>query len=126
MRIINLEAENYKRLVAVDITPNGAIVDIVGRNAQGKSSGSRMGREGLVGGCSMTEYVHLVGAEQVERAGSRMSGAAETFSSSVGWMSEALDRENTRRDEALGRLEALVERFEKAASTLAAAVELVS
>lgn len=38
MRIINLEAENYKRLVAVDITPNGAIVDIVGRNAQGKSS----------------------------------------------------------------------------------------
>ncbi len=38
MRIINLTAENYKRLVAIDITPTGAIVDINGKNGQGKSS----------------------------------------------------------------------------------------
>lgn len=74
----------------------------------------------------MTEYVHLVGADDVRRAGAEMAGAAETFSRNVGWMSEALDRENNRRDEAIGRLEALVERFEKAAGVLAKAVELVS
>ena len=38
MRIINLKAENYKRLVAVEVTPDGNLVDIVGRNGQGKSS----------------------------------------------------------------------------------------
>lgn len=38
MRIINLKAENYKRLVAVEIKPDGSLVDIVGKNAQGKTS----------------------------------------------------------------------------------------
>lgn len=38
MHIINLTAENYKRLVAVDISPSGNIVTLSGRNAQGKSS----------------------------------------------------------------------------------------
>lgn len=38
MKIISLEAENYKRLKAVEITPDGNLVVIGGRNAQGKSS----------------------------------------------------------------------------------------
>ncbi len=38
MRIIKLTAENFKRLRAVEIEPNGAVVVVRGRNAQGKSS----------------------------------------------------------------------------------------
>lgn len=38
LQIINLHAENYKRLKAVDITPEGNVVFIGGRNAQGKTS----------------------------------------------------------------------------------------
>lgn len=38
MRIITLTAENVKRLKAVEITPDGNVVVIAGRNAQGKSS----------------------------------------------------------------------------------------
>jgi len=38
MKIINLKAENYKRLRAVNITPTDNVVPITGGNAQGKSS----------------------------------------------------------------------------------------
>ncbi|HEX9228336.1 MAG TPA: AAA family ATPase [Arthrobacter sp.] len=38
MRIINLQAENVKRLKAVEITPDGNTVILAGANAQGKSS----------------------------------------------------------------------------------------
>lgn len=38
MKIIKLEAENVKRLRAVEITPTGAVVMLTGRNEQGKSS----------------------------------------------------------------------------------------
>jgi hypothetical protein len=38
MKIISLTSENIKRLKAVDITPNGASLEVAGRNAQGKSS----------------------------------------------------------------------------------------
>ncbi|MFD4111725.1 AAA family ATPase [Streptomyces sp. NPDC058650] len=38
LQVLNLQAENYKRLRAVDITPDGNIVFIGGRNAQGKTS----------------------------------------------------------------------------------------
>lgn len=38
MRLIELRAENFKRLKAVCIRPDGALVQITGRNAQGKSS----------------------------------------------------------------------------------------
>ena len=38
MRIISLQAENIKRLKAVEITPEGDIVVIAGRNGQGKTS----------------------------------------------------------------------------------------
>jgi len=38
LHILNLHAENYKRLKAVTITPDGNLVFIGGRNAQGKTS----------------------------------------------------------------------------------------
>jgi hypothetical protein len=37
-RIIGLEAENVKRIKAVSIKPDGSVVEISGRNGQGKSS----------------------------------------------------------------------------------------
>lgn len=38
MKIVRLSAENVKRLRAVEITPTGALVEITGRNGQGKTS----------------------------------------------------------------------------------------
>lgn len=38
MRVIRLEAENFKRLRAVSITPTGNVVEITGENGSGKSS----------------------------------------------------------------------------------------
>jgi hypothetical protein len=38
MRVIHLVAENVKRLVAVDITPEGHLVEITGLNGEGKTS----------------------------------------------------------------------------------------
>src|SRR5659263_55539 len=38
MKIIKLTAENVKRLKAVEITPDGTVQVITGRNAQGKTS----------------------------------------------------------------------------------------
>lgn len=38
MHVLELKAENFKRLQAVLITPDGALVDVQGRNGQGKTS----------------------------------------------------------------------------------------
>jgi hypothetical protein len=38
MKIIRLQAEGFKRLVAVDISPEGDVVEVRGNNAEGKSS----------------------------------------------------------------------------------------
>lgn len=38
MKIIELRAERFKRLTAVDISPKGNVVEVCGRNGQGKSS----------------------------------------------------------------------------------------
>lgn len=38
MKIISLQAENIKRLVAVNIAPDGNLVQITGKNGQGKTS----------------------------------------------------------------------------------------
>jgi DNA repair exonuclease SbcCD ATPase subunit len=38
MRILNLRASNFMRLTAVEITPDGAMIDIVGKNGAGKTS----------------------------------------------------------------------------------------
>lgn len=37
-KIVRFEAENFKRLKAVEITPTGEIIELTGANAQGKSS----------------------------------------------------------------------------------------
>ena len=42
MKIIELHAENVKRLKAVQIRPTGPLVEIAGRNGQGKSSVPRL------------------------------------------------------------------------------------
>ena len=36
--VLHLRADNFKRLRAVDVRPNGSVVEIAGRNGQGKSS----------------------------------------------------------------------------------------
>lgn len=54
------------------------------------------------------EYVTLLGAEDVQRAGTRMAGAAEEFGRHVSYLIEALDRERIAREEFLIRLEAAV------------------
>jgi len=38
MKIISLVAENVKKLVAVEIKPDGNLVEITGKNGQGKTS----------------------------------------------------------------------------------------
>lgn len=38
LKIVRLQAENFKRLVAIDITPDGDVVQLTGRNRQGKTS----------------------------------------------------------------------------------------
>jgi len=38
VKIVKLQAENIKRLTAVSITPDGALVEITGKNGQGKTS----------------------------------------------------------------------------------------
>jgi DNA repair exonuclease SbcCD ATPase subunit len=38
MRVVRLQAENFKKLKAVDITPDGNVVQITGANEQGKTS----------------------------------------------------------------------------------------
>lgn len=38
MHVISLEVENFKRLTAVSITPDGSVVEITGKNGAGKSS----------------------------------------------------------------------------------------
>jgi hypothetical protein len=38
MKIVRLQAEGFKRLVAVDISPEGGLVEVRGNNAEGKSS----------------------------------------------------------------------------------------
>ena len=38
MKITRLEASNFKRVRAVEVTPDGALVVVGGKNAAGKSS----------------------------------------------------------------------------------------
>jgi predicted ATP-dependent endonuclease of OLD family len=38
MKIIRLNVNNFKRIKAVEIRPNGAVVSVRGRNSAGKSS----------------------------------------------------------------------------------------
>lgn len=38
MKILSLQAENVKKIKAIDITPTGDVIEITGRNGQGKTS----------------------------------------------------------------------------------------
>ena len=60
MRIITLRAENVKRLRAVEITPEGDVVVISGRNAQGKSSVLDAIWMALGGGAGAKETTHPI------------------------------------------------------------------
>jgi len=60
VRIITLRAENVKRLRAVEITPEGDVVVISGRNAQGKSSVLDAIWMALGGGAGAKETTHPI------------------------------------------------------------------
>jgi chromosome segregation ATPase len=64
MKIIGLIAENYKRLRVVEITPQGRVVQITGRNGQGKSSVLDAIWAALVGSRGIAEKPVRKGAEK--------------------------------------------------------------
>lgn len=57
----------------------------------------------------MPEYMHLVGAEDVVRAASRMSSAADEMLRAANMISEAVDRFNRTSEDHVMRLERLAE-----------------
>ena len=62
----------------------------------------------------MSQYIHLVGAEQVQSAANRMAAAAETFSRSADQIDDTLHMALNRFEELVARLEAITERSNKA------------
>ena len=57
----------------------------------------------------MGEYVTLLGAEEVRRAGNEMKSAAEQISQAVSWLVEAMDQQRRFQDEWLQRFEAALD-----------------
>lgn len=55
----------------------------------------------------MTEYVHLVGTEEVQRAASRMQSAAETMASAASSIDHTMHQTLLRLEELIGRAEAV-------------------
>lgn len=66
MKIIKLEAENFKRLKAVKITPEGDIVNITGENGAGKSSVLDSIWAALGGAAALPKVPVRVGAEEAK------------------------------------------------------------
>ncbi len=66
MKIIRLEAENFKRLRAVSITPDGTLQQITGRNAQGKTSLLDVIEAALCGGRSIPDRPIRDGEKRAE------------------------------------------------------------
>lgn len=64
MHIVGLIAENYKRLRVVEITPKGHVVQITGKNAQGKTSVLDAIWTALKGASAMPEKPVRKGAER--------------------------------------------------------------
>ena len=64
----------------------------------------------------MVDYVTLMGADAVQAAGSRISSAAENMRRAADSFVCAVHRLDQVLEEKLARLEALVERIEKAAT----------
>jgi hypothetical protein len=58
----------------------------------------------------MTEYVHLVGTEDVQRAASNMQHSAEEFNRAAGYIDESLSRFLERFEELVIRLENIGEK----------------
>lgn len=58
------------------------------------------------------DFVTLLGAEDVRRAGHEMASSAETIRQSVAHLCEELHRSCLRMEEALDRMEALQKRSE--------------
>lgn len=56
----------------------------------------------------MSEYVTLIGAEDVRAAGHQIEQAADTMRNAAGELEVALQRESQRRDEFLDRLEQIL------------------
>ena len=56
----------------------------------------------------MAEYVHLIGAENVERGASRIAGAADDMQRAVNQLDNALERHRAWADEWLSRFEDIV------------------
>jgi len=46
----------------------------------------------ITGGGDMTEYIHLIGAEDVRKAGNDINSAAQQKSQSVNYLIEAMDK----------------------------------
>jgi len=66
VKIINLVAENFKRLKAVNITPEGDIVNITGENGAGKSSVLDSIWAALGGAAALPKVPVRVGAEEAK------------------------------------------------------------
>ena len=62
----------------------------------------------------MGEYVTLLGAEDVRRAGSEIKSAAEQISQAVSWLVEALGQQRRFQDEWLQRFEEALDAERKA------------
>lgn len=58
----------------------------------------------------MSEYIYLVGQEQVERAARQISDAAERIERSMSLLNETMHRYAQVTEEAVSRLEAAVEK----------------
>ena len=61
----------------------------------------------------MTEYVHLIGAEDVRSAGSAMRAAAEDMKRAAASIEESLHRHRMFLDDWLFRLENMIEKGDK-------------
>jgi hypothetical protein len=73
------------------------------------------GRPGAGGqGRGMSGHVTLLGAEEVSRAGSRISGAAEEMQRAASAFDEATHRMARAFEDAASRMEAAAERIERA------------
>jgi hypothetical protein len=64
----------------------------------------------------MSEYVHLIGAEQVQSAASAMSSAASEMQRAANSIDSTLELFMRRFEEQVGRLEAAAERISNAGS----------
>lgn len=67
----------------------------------------------------MSEYMTLLGAEDVSRAGNRMVSAAEDMQRAAVSMDDTLERNRRHMDDWLLRFDAVIERLEKALTTAA-------